>query len=338
MLVLFIAIPANSDPATLPHIHSGCSIYDSVGTLLAKVPGLRCLFFADGSYLSGDQDELVYFDATNIAKWNRPLTTHHLLTLTKAGHVLVGSSSRLKIRNSWFRTDVLHLVDLKTGKSIHQFDFGSIKSWIEKGEEKRMDASYDYSPRSKSLSEVTQEVSHMNSYYEIPELDPGVEKSPGLRAGSIIVNFIGASRLFILDQKLSHVVGRIDLGPLRSKHDVQVERAGTLLIYGNVASENPPITRGLRYDLRKKRQVAQWPAAEPTFFAPVAGSIQILPDGHVFMSDLSAGPRALEFDQRGTLVKEISLGPKFDASQTPNGLQEAKRLDLSAFLKNHRAL
>jgi hypothetical protein len=310
------------------------------GQVKFKTGGARCIFFPDGSLTTGSNERLARVGPDGIKKWARPIDTHHVMSLSEDGKkLLVMTRSLRKVKGQRVRFDKLALYDLD-GKELAAFDFynhrGEIEKRLSKDKRGKLLVIPD-DPTRHVPDDVKLEFSHANAFAEIPE-NAAAGKNPAFAKGNFIVNGLGQN-VFILDKGLRKILWSMELG--YSAHDVQVLPSGRLMLYRN--SSPPELGENFstieELDPFTSESSVLYKADPPqSFSSRWNGGAQILENGHLFLSDITNGGRIFEVDKNGKTVWSKPY-PLIDArTGKPEEFQQARRLDLSEFLKNHKGL
>lgn len=311
-----------------------CDIFDKKGQLVRHYPGDHCVFLKDGSFVSGSINSLTFYRPDLTVKWTKPIPTHHQLKLDNSQkRLLVMSSSE----HRYLRFDKLLVLSLE-GETLLQFDsfpyidelFGATRSsphfWA-----------ISEALKAYSSFDVVGEISHFNSFYEIPE-NSAAAKNPIFRAGNFLVNSVLPSVTFVIDASLKKVLW-IHGHPNVLKHDTQMQANGKIIFYENSAHIlNRPYSSIQEYDPITREYKLLFRAAKPDSFASEkVGGVQVLPNGHFLTSDYSQGGRALEITREGKIVWSIPYIAIDPVTRKPSLFQDVKRLDLSHFLAKHKS-
>ncbi len=336
----FVFTGKKTDVVVVPHdtrlIQVGCSLFDSKANLVRRVPGNRCVFLNDGTFLMGYTAGLIFYDRTSAGKWNLPMHTHHIITQTSAGDILVGSSELKKLKGHTVRFDVLHRVNT-SGKILSSFKIYDHRKELEPVSLKTL-GKFNWDPDSGFSADF--EFTHMNSYYEIQE-NASAAVIPAFKTGNVIVNCIGPGRIMILSPDLQKILWQLDQRTISGSpnyHDVQVLPNGNLLMYENVESgqQNSSL---LEYNPVAKKIEWRYRTDPPSaFFAPATGGVQLLPDGTLLYSLPKEANFAIRIDRNGKTLETFRFPPVTDSTGKNIGIQDAKFVDLSGFLKNNQPL
>ncbi len=307
----------------------GCEIYSVDKKLLRKFPGEMCLFKEDGSVVSGQDEQLVYYNRHGDVVWSKKLKPHHQLNFSLSGQeiLVIGSEAIAGVR-----FDVLQLVNLK-GEVEKRFALQAaqkqflLKRWTDSVKRK-----HTIIWGRGRFKDSKLEVTHVNSFYEIP--DNSLEKKiPAFKQGNYIVNDVSLMLVFVLSRDLKQVLWQDHIREVdwTMLHDVQVLKNGNLLFYDNGTKEFPQSALA-EHDLRTGKDVWKY-QRQPrgTFYSPRLGGIQILENGNILFTDITVSPRSIEIDRDGREVWSMD-------SPVGSYLQQAKRLDLSMFLQRNGGL
>lgn len=323
----------------LPHLYFGCEIYDirspASPVMLRRFAGELCLFQDDGSVLQVLSDRVAKYDSKMKEVWSLPTRAHHQLNLSNDGKeiLIIGSEAVLADKKSGrARSDVLFVVD-QNGKIKKRFSFfENRKQFQQKAWQQAVDRKFPMIWNLKIFKDVSWELTHANSFYEIPS-HQAESKKPEFKNRNYIVNDISLMMAFSLDSSLKKVLWQKSLRPEHWNmiHDVQILQNGHMLYYDNGTKENPK--SALReVNLLTDKEVwsfTGFPGAP--FYSKRWGGLQRLPDGGTLYTDITHGPEIVELDANGK--KRWSWRPG-DGKY----LQQARKSNLGSFLKNNRAL
>lgn len=328
----------SADAAAAPHLYFGCEIYDisdtSTPKLLRKFPGEICLFLNDGSVVQILPDRVSKTDTRMKELWSVPTKGHHQLNLSPDGrHILIiGSETVLPDRRYGnARSDVLYVVD-QEGNVKKRFSFYENRKQFQRSAWKNaVDRRFPMIWSLARFKEVKWEITHANTFYEI-DSHSAEKTNPEFKKGNYIVNDISLMMAFVLDSELKKVLWQKSLRPefWNMTHDVQVLPNGRLLYYDNGTKENPQSSL-------RETDLATWKDAwtyqgQPgaKFYSKRWGGVQRLPDGGTLYTDITTRPEIIEIDQSGKRRWSWEPGEgKY--------LQQARKTDLSDFLKNNKA-
>jgi hypothetical protein len=342
-------LPAPLALPALPHVKSGCRVYDLAGHPIRSFAGSQCLFFKDGSYLVGSERDLALIDANQETKWKHSLFTNHILTETSHGDFLVNASEIHKLGRKRVRYGVLHKFS-HDGRELGRFSmYDHRKEFLDFLHEAEAKALKSFGWEIDVFPDVKFEFSHINSYYEIPNYGP--QQIEGLRPGSIIVNTIFPKNvIFVISPDLSRIESlhlfEIPQVDITMTHDVQVLPNGHVLLYNNLNSVRPTVFGKATFSSLDEFDPSRdwklvWRYTEhPTrkFASPFCGGVQLLDNGHIFFSDISGQKhRVREIERSGKDVLDVELPIPPGEVGGFIGMQDAKRVDLTEFLKNNMA-
>ena len=322
--------------SSLQHIQIGCSIFDPQGKQIRAYDGGRCVFFSDGRVVAADRRKIAMYDSFGATLWKHEMHTHHILTQTMNGDILVSSSDVVTWNNEPARVDVLHRIDVN-GRIKNTFRFSEHPELIE-GEPGIHPISFTWDKDAGIKADY--ELTHFNSYYEIPA-NPIAKKIAAFAEGNIVVNTISTGRIFILSPDLSKVLWTFDqrkYGFSAYIHDVQVRTNGNLLFYENmeIDKENSSL---VEFDPLSMKTIWRYRANPPeSFFALVCGGVQVLANGDVFYSDITDENEAHLVTRNDRLIQTFKFHSPKDAKGQLIGIQDAKLRELTQFLKHNRGL
>lgn len=315
------------------------------GKMIRKFPGRICVFMEDGSLLSAEEEKLVFYDKLRNVLWSKSLHPHHQLNLSadKKNFLVLGSEVKKEKgpkKEELVRYDVLYVISL-TGEILHSFHFSKHASEFDKNSwndaRKRRFSKIGYS---EFYQKIDWEMTHANSFYEIPENKINGQ-GDAFKKGNYIVNDISLMQVLVLSSNLKHLVWQdhVIKENWSMFHDVQVvPRTASILYYDN-GSRLRPASRLVEYDLNRKEILWSYPSVlSKNFYSSRMGGVQILENGNVLYNDNTSIPTALEISKNGNVMWSLILRGEYANKNTREPFQQIKRMDLSLFLKNHRGL
>lgn len=294
---------------------NGCHIMDINGENVKSFPGSFCQFLDDGSYLSADQDHLKYFSKKNELIWQKDGHYHHQLNLTHdQKRILVLTSAVVKN----IRQDKFQVLDLAGNIIAEELADTYLKQIKEK----------------KPFSEL--ELTHFNSFYEIPTLNEGLKLPEYVKPGNFILN---SYRLgyFIVSSDLKLVLHREKFNGStdHQTHDAQILPDGKLIYFNNIHSESEKSNAFSSVDeidlTQNKSTVLFMASPKQAFFSRHCGGVQYLDKDHVLFSHMLAGTYIYSLkDQKmvSNIYRTHLNGHKFYPAQ------QVKALNLKKFLSH----
>lgn len=271
-------------------IKVGCTLFDSKGLILLKVPGVMCAFLPSGDYVSASNTELSYVDKSSKVIWKRNGFFHHQLKIdSKQKKVAVLSANINTLFDSKLRTDTVQVYELATGKLIHEMDifnylneFFSDKNLVLFGPSFQKEAlGYDI------------EFTHLNSLSEIPR--NALEfKNPVFAKGNWIVNLGHTKHFAVFDQDFKKLLWKKSYSrhaPLA--HDVRLNKRGEIEAYMNkMLIDEKVVTAVLYIDPLKEQPYDVIKRITPhvngsPFYQPHVGGFQELPNRDMLISVFS---------------------------------------------------
>lgn len=213
---------------------NACRIFTIEGKHIKTYPGHICIFMEDGSFISAHEKMIRRISKDNEVLWQLPGHFHHQINLTPDKQRILALSSEVIVdKNENKRQDKFIIFSLD-GKVLHEqkAEFLFKEAGVV-AEDIRM-----MSTLAKEMN-ARNEISHFNSFYEIP-----AHKESGstsfIKEGNIILNSLKYG-LFILNpdmtKVLHHTVFKNSLD--HHVHDVQVNRNGNLIYFNNLAAGKP---------------------------------------------------------------------------------------------------
>jgi hypothetical protein len=241
-MILFFLIfsgPVRAKPDDLEPIKSftlinGCRLFSLQGTPLRTFPGQICIFLEDGSFISAHENMIRRISKDNEILWEMAGHFHHQVNLTPdKQRILALSSDVFKHKNENKRQDKFLILSLD-GKILHE----QLAASLFKDASIPLKELPMFSTMAKQLN-APNEISHFNSFYEIPAL---YKKSPAsyIKEGNVIVNSIEWG-FFILSPDLNKVLHHASFKNSQDHHvhDLQVNQNGNLIYFNNTVNGNP---------------------------------------------------------------------------------------------------
>ncbi len=322
-----------------------CEIYDMSGKLMRKFPGRICAFLDDGSLLSAEEDKLVYYDKLRNLLWSKNIHPHHQInmSLDKKSFLVQGSEikeERFQNKNEQVRYDVLYQI-ARTGEVLNTFYFSKNGDQFDKkawnAAKKRRYSKIGFS---EYYQKINWEMTHTNSFYEIPD-NKITGYNDAFKKGNFIVNDISLMQVFVLSSDLGRILWQ---GPVIKEewtmfHDVQVVPDSESIIYYDNGSPLRPSSRLVEFDMVKKDIKWKYPSIfSKKFYSPKMGGVQILDNGNILYNDITGIPVAYEISRKEATLWTLTPRGDYANKDTREPFQQIKRMNLSEFLKNHRGL
>ncbi len=208
---------------------NGCTIREMNGRTFKTFPGQICIIMENGSIVSATDNHLILINKKSEVVWEIPGHFHHQVNLSLDGkRILAISSELINVKQTPIRQDSLLIVDLE-GKILHKQIAREILQ-----QAGLMGESMLMSLTLQEIFKVKNEISHFNSFYEIPKLS-GTDHPSYLKEGNYIVNGTG-SGFFILSSNLKKVLHHEQpkVSYHSRMHDVQVTSQGNYLLFNNL--------------------------------------------------------------------------------------------------------
>jgi hypothetical protein len=263
---------------------NGCSIYTPTGFQQAVLPGNICLFMDDGSFYTATDESIRHISVENAVKWEIKGHFHHQVNFsTNKDKILALSSEIIEHQGLKQRADKFMVISLD-GKILHQQTSAPLLEKFGLPALRRPS-----SPQIQATLKVDHEMSHFNSFYEIPQIK--LKNPPAyLKKGNFVVNSLWLGVFFLshdLSQVLHHYQNKFSL--YHNVHDVQITGDGTLLLFNNVSSESKRLKNFStiqEIDLLNNRPVFEFKAKpEEMFFSQYCGGVQSLNADLLLFSD-----------------------------------------------------
>lgn len=304
---------------------TGCTVLDFNDTILAQFPGSFCVFFDDGSFVSASDTHLRLITKDNEVKWEIPGYFHHQLNLSidKTKILALGSRTFPVKNNGNFRADRVMVVDL-AGNVLHEVDAEDVLKkigirWL----------NIKVNPALRAATGADVEMSHFNSFYEIPK-----NPNPAFKMGGYIVN-AHSQGVFIFSPDLLSVTlaPRLRIAPTHDTHDVQVTERGSLLLFLNWhldSRHGKSFSTVNEVDPRTQKTVFEFSAVpKELFYSQFCGGVQELDGEHVLISDNLTGTFVYSV-RRKEILRAVRKTHKLN--DRPGQAQQVKLLDLAKFL------
>ncbi len=314
------------------HLVNGCQLFSITGQVVARFPGVICVFFEDGSFVSASDTHIRYFSKDDAILWEHPGHFRLQVNLTPDRKRLLALSSSFE---GTTRQDKFLVLDLN-GRVLHSQT--SLPLLRQAGV-----SPLRYNIRV-PIGKVDLEVSHFNSFYEIPKLS-GAGHPEYLREGNLILNSLELG-VFILTPDLQKVLfhTKFPNSQLHRVHDVQVTSAGNFLYFNNLVftgqASYVPIAGSLFsnnfsavHEVRPRTyQIVRNFQAEPkeTFYSWVSANVQQLTDDLWLFTHHLNGTYIYSHSQKklilfvpGTHFQETGFGPS----------QQVRAENLSGFMR-----
>lgn len=296
------------------HLVNGCVVLNWDGTREKVLPGSFCQFFEDGSFLSGTDQGLKYISKDKEVKWEFKSHLHHQVNLsTDLKRILVMSSQYEKID---FRVDKLIVLN-REGEVLFTQSARSLMQQV----------------NAKAYHE--KEMTHFNSFYEIPEI---VGKVPSyIKKGNFIANSNNVG-VFILTPDLKKVLHffKIPTSQDHQIHDVQVLSSGKMIYFNNI-HKNPE--EGLSFstieemDLNSGKVDFEFRAnPASTFFSRYCGGVQKIDEDTFLFSHMLTGTYVYSISKKKMTNYIYKTHIEDFGRFFPS--QQVKAVDLNAFLSH----
>ena len=310
-------------------LQNGCAVTLNEG-LVKSYPGQICLFLDDGTFISTSEKGLRRFNRDQTTMWELTGQFHHQVNLSPdKKRVLALSSEVVKRGNLVERDDLLLILDVETGKTIHRRNAREI---VKDG--KFIPPRWGNNRLLKAVN-ATLETSHFNSIYEVPK-NKGETKASYLKAGNIIANSSGVGTV-ILSPDLRETL-YFQPNPesySHQVHDVQVSSTGEFLLFNNLVYDptlNYAYSSINKYDPVKNKTTFKYTAeAKALFFSAACGGVQELDDDTLFFSHIVNGGFLYSRKQKKILhAFQGRNGNRLDIVPT----QQLKLINFRSFLDN----
>lgn len=300
------------------NLQNGCQIFDAEGESLKMLPGEFCQFYENGDFLTATNSTLKLIDKFNAVKWELPGNYHHQINKSADGkRILALDHHQVKVDKKTVRAEIFKVISME-GKVLLQADSRDLLNQVKTN------------PYSK------EELTHINSFYEIPKLTTKRLLPDYLKEGNYILNSYRLG-IFFLSSDLKKVVHHFLIPPPSAHlvHDAQILENGTMLLFNNMASEasyENPYSAIEQFDLVENKRVFQF-TAQPgqMFFSLFCGGVQQLDDEHILFSHLLTGTYI--YSKKSNSIVASTYKTHFRERRFfPS--QQVKALDLRKFLSH----
>ncbi len=318
-LFALLGLDARAQDYKSGHLIVGCSILDMRGNHLKTFPGRVCQFFENGSYITGIRQTLRFVNKSDAVLWELPTVAHHTLNLSAdKKRILVLDRVDFKSGEKILKEDLFRILD-RDGKTLAESPAHVLMSQL----------------KSLGIKYSDQDLTHFNSFYEIPELGPGLELPDYVKPGNLILNarFLG---IFFVSGDLKKILHFL---PMKSSvknniHDVQVTSAGKLFYFNNrVATEKGDeyFSSVEEFDFASQKSQNLFEASpREIFFSPDGGGAQRLDKEHLLFSHQLTGSYVYSLKDKKILM---SITKTHSPAGESFPLQTAKAENLTSFLK-----
>lgn len=315
------------------HLINGCAIFNFAGEQVRVVPGGMCQFFPDGRFVAANPTEILMYDKGQKVLWKIDGHFHHLLTLSNdKKSILALSSDVIPYEGNKIRADKLMVISLE-GKILHEVNSEHLVKQVGIRIKHPL---YDQPVRDQL--KVTEELTHFNSFYEIPRLT--TKNLPAyLKEGNYVVNG-RENGLFILSPDLQKVLHYSFLKQSEGHrvHDVQVLTNGNFLLLNNVIkgySHEQPQSAIQEFDPCLKNIVSEFKASPgPMFYSFSGGSVQALNDDIWLFSSVVSG--SYVYSKSRNEILYASHHTHLISGPFPWPTLQVRAEDLTLFLKNNK--
>lgn len=327
-LTILISCRAQAFPGARDYAVNGCRIYAPTQVIERVLPGERCLFLENGDYISATGTTLRYYSGTGEVRWELNGHFHHQMNFTNdRKRILVissvlGSMQREQVK----RYDRLIVIGLD-GKVTSSLD---LHIALEAAGAK----SISVNNRFGDVVAAELEGSHVNSFYEIPDLRKS-SAPDWLKNATYVVNGLNHGVMFI-DKDLKKIL-RIWKSPFsffHNVHDAQITPSGSLIYFNNnsaAGSATMLYSSVDEIDLRSGYRTLEIKAEpEVFFFSRHSGGVQVLTQDLIMFSHAIAGYFVYSRQKRKIIF--AGHAPYINREQLVTA-QQIKIEDLTEFVK-----
>lgn len=324
------------------HYRMDCRLYSSTGQLVANFPGYSCEFASDGWWLAIDGYFGKIYDSSNTLKFQFKDPVHHEMKFSRDEQkIYFLSAEQQDWKDKRTKFDIINIAD-RQGNILAQWKTSEhLHELYEKLDLLQNDWQLPLPMNFNNLPfEITHEFSHLNAISEIPP-NPLEMVLPYLKRGNLLVTFNGLGALVVFDEKLSrieHVFDRRLLGVnIWGFHDAQILPNGHLLMFKNVNSGGgKPYTSINEYDLLFEKEIYHFKFEPPEFgYNDINGTVQLLPDDRIVLSENSHGGRIVEMSREGIIYFQVRNDRKDPVTKLPSNIYRGKKIAAEKFLSNN---
>ena len=328
--ICFLFFLLLSSAAQALHLVESCQIFGASGEVLLSLPGDRCIFFPDGRLVGSNSKVMRLVNTKRKVAWTLRTHLHHQLNLSvDQQSLLTLGSETINVDGKKIRSDVLLKISMD-GEIIARLSAQEILKQT-KLEGLRLEPSAVI--REETNSDL--ELSHFNSFYEIPDLDPKAIVPSYIKRGNFIAGGLQLG-IFILSSDLKTVLHHIQppSSAHSALHDAQITYQGKVLIFNNIEN-NPgsPFNNSAIQELDPDSGKVLFSfTAEPKalFYSQFCGGAQRLSDDLILFSHLNNG--TFIYNQKTKKIIYSTLKTHM-YNGTFRTVQQVKAVEVSDFLK-----
>lgn len=280
---------------------SNCAIINELQVKLFEISGQLCEFLPDGKSLvfqkdAGDiKDTLFLYDNHQNVIWQKKMDLHHVLKISSDKSRIFTLSYESHLHNGApFLFDVVNILDLK-GNITH--------SWSTFKHKDNAEIACSTYPRTYNDSDKpgVKEFTHLNSLYEIPE-NALSKKYSWMKKGNLIVNMLGFNVYGIFDPelKLLHTIPYAK-DCFGISHDAQILPNGHLLVFRNLYQFGNELSDVVEMDIETSQILRKIDVP----YSSIRGSVQLLSDNQLLITESHKGGRAIIVDELGNTVMDM---------------------------------
>lgn len=320
------------------------AIYDTSGQLLFKPKdAYLCAYHDNGSVVEGNpmRGTLSMYDKNNQLLWSSQENVHHMINFTRdMQKIMLITSEIIPLSKQPVRSDCFSIRDLKNTK-IHEWCVGAHLEELlilGYGDQGLWDVGVNSFYKNES---APKEVSHANSFYEIPK-NALSATNPAFAEGNFIVHLYGPLKmLMILDPSLQKILWHKKMDRFNfdgttyvvHSHDNQITPEGNLLSYFSTienGANTKPHSRLMEINLLTNEVIWQYKRnPSENFHSPISGNLTLLKNGNFLFND---GISAYEITRSGKVVWKFK-NPAISAG-FPVKIMTVKPFFNTAFLKS----
>lgn len=331
LLTLFFITASQAASTKKYFLVEGCNVFPQQGPPVLILPGKFCQFYEDGSFISATSSSIRRFDKKQTLLWEKKMHIHHQVNLSVDKRSILTLSSEIKsIAGKLVRVDQLIKMDLN-GQILNTVSSDELIKIVKRP------LSFKTMPKfliEELENKTTLELSHFNSFYEIPEIQKGIPVPSYIKQG----NFVASSTslgIFILSPDLKNVLHHLSVSSsIRNNiHDVQVLENGRILVFVNLEAKKMFDTKNSaiqELDSKTGKVLFTFTATPKSMFYSIyCGGVQKISEDLLFISHINNGVFVYSRSKKEIVYHSLHLHQK-DGFLT--SFQQAKLMDLEDFL------
>jgi hypothetical protein len=294
---------------------NGCQLINWSGEKFKVFPGSFCQFFDDGSFLTATRESLKYLSKNSEVLWEFKANIHHQVNMSHdLQRILIMSSDFSNKDGASYRIDRLVVLS-REGKVLMS------------------ESAADYMNQAGQAGYSKSEMTHFNSFYEIPEVKGKVPEY--IKKGNYIANS-NTVGTFILSADLKKVLHfrKIHTSYNHQIHDVQILPNGRMIYFNNshnFSSQKVYFSTIEEMDLDNSEIEFEFRAdPEATFFSRHCGGVQKFDEDTLVFSHMLTGTYV--YSKKKKAITHYSYQTHLHEFGRFSPSQQVKALDLRSFL------